>query len=237
MPPNTFPRREAGLERTGQVYLRDFDEGVKITLRPILDNQVYYLDVPGVNGPPGKPGVPLIFANPEEILTKKHIPSVSIQRDSIAPTMNRWHGTDQLQYRTAALGALTKSVTTPGGVVVTGVDSTEQLTQAIPHDIGYTITIYASTRDGQASHAQAILRYVQRIYQPYSVVYVKDSVGDFRTYSAYMEGVAILDTVAEVGERHIGFALTLRVEAELDLNDPKDSPTVFVSPIKRFSLI
>ncbi len=63
--------------------------------------------------------------------------------------------------------------------------------------------------------------YVLRIYQPYSRVLVTDSVGDCRDYAAFMESISHLDEVPEVTDRVLGFAVTLRVEAELDLNDPR----------------
>jgi hypothetical protein len=74
--------------------------------------------------------------------------------------------------------------------------------------------------------ANKILAYVLSIYQPYSAVLVYDSEGDRRSYEAFLDAMAPLDNVPGVGERVIGFALSLRVEAELDINTPKDYATV-----------
>jgi hypothetical protein len=62
-----------------------------------------------------------------------------------------------------------------------------------------------------------------RTYQPYCEVRIRDSIGDVRGYESFCEGPSHLDEVSEVVERVIGFALTLRVEAELDLNDADTS--------------
>jgi len=72
-----------------------------------------------------------------------------------------------------------------------------------------------------------LLDYVLRIYAPYCTVAVSDSLGDLRSYHAFMESISHLDELGEVTGRMIGFALTLRVEAELDLNDPTETTSVF----------
>ena len=57
-----------------------------------------------------------------------------------------------------------------------------------------------------------------------------DSIGDVRTYEAFQESISPLDEVSEVVDRVIGFAVTLRVEGELDLLDPETKNTVTALP-------
>ena len=65
-----------------------------------------------------------------------------------------------------------------------------------------------------------MLTYTLRQYQPYTQVLVMDSMDKRRSYDAFMETPAAQDTQTNVADREIRFNVTLRVEAELDLNDP-----------------
>jgi hypothetical protein len=113
---------------------------------------------------------------------------------------------------------------------ILGFDRMEQKEQAVPYDITYTISILARLRGGggvsQTNQASAILHHVLKVYQPYCLVKVFDSLGDGRTYEAFQESISHLDEVPEVTDRVVGFAVTLRVEAELDLHDPEIYNTV-----------
>jgi len=61
-------------------------------------------------------------------------------------------------------------------------------------------------------------------------VLVTDSIGDVRSYEANLSGVGPLDEASEVGERLIGFSLTLFVSGELDLQTPSYSEAVTREP-------
>lgn len=220
---DAWERRSAGKDRTGTVGLRDFDMGVVETLRAFVQDDNYFVSINGVEPPPGMPGVPVTFAFPEDIFEKYRIPVIIVQRDEIAPAMQRWHpGT--LQYRTPAEESLPVSVQW-NAMTLNGFDRYEQLQQSCPFDISYTITVQARLRGapaGTRNMANKVFEYVLRVYQPYSsVVRVRDSVGDLRSYEAFMEGTSNLDKIDGVTERMLGFALNLRVEAELDLLDPE----------------
>jgi hypothetical protein len=220
-------RRINQLERTGTVALRDFDRGVIETLHATVQEGKYYVTVKDVDGPPGWPGVPVVFAYPEDVMQEYRLPYILVTRDDISPAMERWEP-GATQYRTEAYGALPSTVTFSAGHSVSGYDRVEQLQQATPYDISYTIKILARHRGevGNRDQVNAILFHCQRIYPPYGKVNVIDSVGDLRTYEAFQEGIANLDNIAEVADRKLGFALTLRVEGELDLHDPITIPTV-----------
>ena len=236
-----------GRAPTGTVDLRCFDQGVVTTMGAGLHTVTmpsgetlrnYFLDVPltkGRVGRPGLPGVPIIFAFPEDVFEKYDYPLISIRRDDINPTMNRWHpGT--LQYRAPAVNASQEVVNSNPGVTgapdLTGFNQVEQLQQATPYDITYTISILARNRGGmgQTNQANAILKSVLKTYPPYSFIEVIDSIGDIRTYECFQESVSHLDEVPEVADRVIGFAVTIRVEGELDLGDAELHNTVTSLP-------
>ncbi len=232
--------RLEGRAPTGTVGLRDFDEGVVITMGAELAISSkgqpvnYFLQVPGVKGRIARdgtpiPGVPIVFAFPEDVFEKYDFPLIVVRRDDIAPAMSRWHpGT--LQYRAPARNAhqvvTSSNPGNPDADDLTGFDSVEELQQAVPYDITYTISIFARNRGSGTNQANGILNAILRRYQPYSCVFVKDSLGDGRTYEAFQESISHLDEVPEVVDRVIGFAVTLRVEAELDLSDPEIKRTV-----------
>ncbi len=245
-PTQDFDAREAGRAPAGRVGLRNFDQGVVETLgAEVFDSGTglsnYFIAtsrIAPVEPAPGLPGIPITFSHPEDIWERYRQPVIVIRRDDIAPAMTRWHP-GMVTYRTPALGAKPVSVRLgPTTGVVAGYDKYEQKEQAVPFDITYTISILARHRGkgplprrgdpakftGAAgsprNQVNAILDYCLRIYAPYTAVLVRDSLDDIRTYSAFMEAISHLDEVPEVTERVLGFALTLRVEAELDLRDP-----------------
>lgn len=209
-----------GKARTGRVSLRSFDEGVVETLGAKVVDDNYFLTVEGIDPPPGSPGVPVTWSYPEDVYEKYKIPHILIRRDDISIAMQRWHpGTGQ--YRVPAPGAL--PVVIPS-LNLAGFDSYEELQQAVPFDLAYTLQIAARHRggvSGSRNQCNRILDHVLRVYPPYCRVLLKDSAGGVRSYEAFMEGISPLDEHADVAERFVGFALTLRVEAELDLGEPE----------------
>lgn len=242
--------RREGHARTGTVTLRDFDKGVIETMGAFLaydedgKERNYFLqldagDVGSAKGRIGRkgqlippitpgqtalPGVPVVFSHPEDVFAKYDLPLIAIRRDDIDPATSRWHP-GLKQYRAPAESALP---------TVVGAESywnlVEEKEQAVPYDLTYTISILARSRGkggiSQTNQANAILHQVLKVYQPYCLVKVFDSIGDGRTYEAFQESISHLDEVPEVADRVIGFAVTLRVEAELDLNDPEVRHTV-----------
>lgn len=190
---------------------------------------------------PGLPGIPVTFSHPEDVYERYRQPVIVIRRDDLSPAMNRWHPGHK-SWKAPAQGANPVQVTfdegTFGEQTVHGFDRYETKDTGVPFDITYSIQIYARHRGkgpmppkdvptgftgapgSPRNQVNAVLDYVLRRYAPYCQVLVTDSLGDQRKYSAFMEAVSHLDEVPEVTERVLGFAVTLRVEAELDLSDP-----------------
>ena len=251
-----YQQRECGNARNGSVYLRDFDQGVVETFGakvvptgdgcPGERNGMYYLlNVPGItdtagpydpgpniDAPPDLPGVPVIFANPEDTWEPYVLPMVLITRQDISPAMNRFQP-GSLQYRVPARGALPVEVS-HFTQVKQGWNKMEQRMSAVPWDISYTIQVMAYRRGNTPgdnirtpvkAHANALLHYVLHWYQPYTSIHVHDTVGDERIYLATVDSVSPLDSVDGIGQRLIGWELSMVVEGELDLNAPQDAFT------------
>jgi len=231
-----------GRARNGIVTLRSFDEGVVTSMGCTIDKtkQQYYLTVSSVNGPPGAPiapitgeiRVPVVFSIPEDVFVQYENPLIVVRREAITPNLSRWHP-GQLQYRTPSYGAHKVIFGKNKSYEKTGYDSMEQVQQAVPYDISYTISILArhrGTSNGQRNNANRILDHIIRIYQPFTFVTVIDSIGDERTYEASTGSIANLDSVPEVSERIIGFSLSLNVMAELDLAPTEVYRTLVESP-------
>jgi hypothetical protein len=184
--------------------------------------------VTGVCPPDGAPGIPVVFANPEDVLKDYKDPVILVTRSDISPAMERWQPGGN-QYRAPGVGAI-PFVATLGNQTVHGFDRMEQLPQAKPFDITYTVSVKARYRGakGNRNNANNLFMHVLRTYPPYGKIDLIDSIGDHRSYEAFNEGIANIDSVGEVQERELGFAITLRVEAELDINDPTTVKTVKV---------
>lgn len=232
-------RRSLGFARNGIVTLRDFDEGVFRTLRGAIVDRGWYINfatstaVPpavaqlGAKAEPAR-GVPLIFYNPEDELSKYRAPFILARRTSIEPALQRFHP-GQKQYRVAGVGSVQRQVGTR-----TGPSSTEELEQAEPYDISYDVVIVGKWRGvgentGQAHQINDLLRYVLRCFKPGSFL-VRDSVGDIRQYEVFTESVSDNDDVLDIGDRSLGYSVTIRVQAELDILDPATESTIIIEP-------
>lgn len=219
-----------GNERTGDVWVSDFDRGVITTLggeiNAVGDTYVI-MNVSGVSPPPATgerefEGIPVYFSFPDETINPKILPSFVVRRDDLIPAMSRWHPGNQ-QYNIPSTGSRPVTITNPrtGDVMAQGFNEYEDKSQAVPFDLMYTIQIRARYRNNLKVEAMKMLHHTLKKYKPYTVVYVKDSNDDLRSYTAFMESPSALDTKPDVAGREANFNVTLRIEAELDLNDPE----------------
>lgn len=230
--------RRFGAERQGRVTIRDFDQGMVETLGacileelPPPDNQRYWLNLEGIDPPPGRPGILVTFSFPEVEFKSYVVPLVLFRRDDISPANERWHSIGHEAYRAAAPGAsrVVLPNTLPEPLAgAEGVDRVEVGLAPLPFDLTYTISILCHYRGalGQRGQVNRILSHVLRIFPPYGRVTVRDSLGDLRDYHTFTEATSVLDEHPEVAERIIGFGVTIRVEAALDLSEPTIYRTV-----------
>ena len=216
-----------GERPNGTVTLRSFDQGLVETLGGKVIGDRYYVNIEGVDPPPGDPGIPIHFNYPEDLYANFRYPAFVVTRDDISTGFGRIHPF-QAQYRAPAKSALPVSTPGPNGTVLTGFDKMSSRLDATPFDITYTLYIYHTLRGGFGgrSAANRMLDHVLRTFPPYGQVFVVDSLGFCRTYEAFNEGITNLDDIAGVSERMIQFAVTVRVEAEYDLADETTSHTV-----------
>lgn len=223
-----------GERPNGIVTLRSFDQGLVETLGAQVANDRYYVNIEGLEPPAGEPGIPVNFMYPEDYYATFKYPSFVITRDDISISFGRIHPFQQ-QYRAPARNSLPVTVAFPEGDR-SGFDRMAMRDQARPYDITYTINIYSSLRGGFGGRkaANLMLDHVLRIFPDYGQVWVPDSLGTYRSYEAFNEGIANLDDLAGVSERLIQFAVTVRVEAEYDLANETNSRTVTQHPDSRF---
>lgn len=206
--------RVKGLAPNGDVSVRSFDEGIVRSLGATPKDRYYFLDVPGVSPAPDFPGIPMIFSFSEDVFTKWRNPIIMVRRDDISMAMNRWHP-GSLKYKAPV-----------GNLLDGGSDKHEQQQQSVPFDFTYSLNILARNRGEEKevpvrNQVNLVLMKVLSIYQPYTAVFVEDSIGDIRSYEAFMEGIASADDAPGIASRTMGFSVTVRVEGELDLTGPE----------------
>jgi hypothetical protein len=203
-------------QRTGVVFIRDFDTGVIETLGAEIrtaeldgvSRRSYYMDIIGVGT-----DVPIIFVTPEVIMEKYYLPSIVVRREEPSFAANRWHSISMAYEMGVGSDVVVNGVT--------GKPYKESKVPAYPFDITYTLEGLTRLR----SQSVALLNVILRKYRPYGKVAVKDSLDEVRTYEAFMEGISSLDELVDAGERMSGFAVSVRVIGELDLADPETIKT------------
>lgn len=218
--------------RTGDVWIEDFDRGMLETIGGIIMGNDYFVPVEGVNygyfpddyretdlrNEP-MPGVIVIFATPDDRVQAFTLPCVVVRRESVDPAEQRWPS-HNLKYQAPAPGAAPVTVQY-GGRTIQGWSSYEEQVGAWPYDITYMISVLAQGRNC-TREAQRMLRHIMRIFPPKAGngVFVKDTLGAERSYETFSEGPVDLKEALDIVDRQAGFSMNIRVQAELDLNDP-----------------
>lgn len=221
-------------QQVGDVFLRNFDMGIAMTLGCVEIGQRLYLPLekaPGVEPPLhtefygdatqiGKPmpGIPLIYANPAGAVQRHTLPCLRLRREDPTPALERWMS-KHYKYRRPAPGLLPITVQYRKRQL-TGYAKYEQQEGSYPYDIPYTLTCEAVGK-GARTKAHTMLQYCMKIFGPHGKVKVVDSLGDERQYWVFGEGPSDLSMAADIQDRTIIFALSLRVQGELDLRDPE----------------
>lgn len=230
-------------ERIGDVFLRNFDLGMIKTLGGVLIGSQYYLPldlVPGVlpplftefsedsadTGEP-MPGIPVIFSNAGDAVERYVIPCIRVRREDPTPALERWLS-NQDKYRAPAAGA--EEITVQyGSREKTGYSKYEMQPAGWPYDIPYTVTVEANGERAR-TNAQIMLRHAMGIFGPYGVVTVYDDAGEERKYNVFGEGPSDLSAVADIRDRTVIYALSLRISAELDVLPKADHQAVTSPP-------
>ena len=221
----TEPRTHG--QRTGSIWIRDYDLGVFTTLGgspdadPLIDEIL--IDVPGL--PVKESRCSLVMKNPEPAVSAYRLPRIVISRDSFEPQKERRHPVTE-EYRVVAQNANPITVSDPAGgsgATLTGHDSYETREQADPYDISYTIECWHR----YDNWAQLVLFVVMKTFrQIKGELLVKDSLDQIRGYNIFMEsGPAPLTEINSFGDRVVGYAVSYRVTAEIDFESPLILPS------------
>jgi hypothetical protein len=211
--------------RTGQVFIEDFDIGLAETIGCELvsikldgeDADVYALRVPGVTGPDQYKGlVPVVMSDSEDAFSDELVPQIVLSRGSIQPAMARWFGGGH-EYMVPAHGS--SEVTSSGGLK--GPNRVEIKAWTRPFDISYDVHLRGRLR-GQADQ---MLKKVGKVLWAYAQIAVRDSEGDERGYYGFVDSYESLSEIGGVADRLIGWTIPVRVEGELDFDEPFVAPT------------
>ena len=233
-----------GDERKGDVYIREFDKGVFDQMGAVLIGDYVYIPlskVPGVKPPlfsedhgipeeigTPMPGLPVIFKDPDDSVQRYDLPCVRIAREDPSPALERWMSLHK-KYRCPAAGAQQVQVKYNNRITLNGYDKYEEQEGAWPYDIPYTVTAEAAGISARTD-AQVILKHLHKRFPPYATIPVVDSLGQTRIYNVFVEGPSDLSSVADIRDRGIIYALSLRVSGEYDLADPKVKKVVTAKP-------
>jgi len=163
------------------------------------------------------PGIPIIISNPGDSVQRYNLPCFRITREDPSPALERWMSL-HLKYRAPAPGE-TEITVKVGNREFKGYNKYEQQQGAWPFDIPYTVTCEGVGIKAR-TNAQTMLLHLMKAFPPYAVLSVEDSIGDMRKYNVFVEGPSELSQVADIRDRMIIHALSLRVSGELDLSDP-----------------
>lgn len=220
-----YKSRQEGTSVNGTVFLRDFDEGVYLTLGATVAASGEFYEIPltsSLDPVPGSGGVAVVYGRPEDDILKERDPYVLISRDDETPAMHRWHSSGAEQWRAPVKTAQQFAATDAQGNLQTGFSHIAVMPQAIPYDISYSLRVIERRRGpkGNKSSLLALQNHIMRRLPPYASFYVYDSVKDLRSYDAFVESTSQADEIRGVSDRRVAFSMQFRVEAELDTKDP-----------------
>lgn len=212
--------------RTGHVDLIDYDLAVTRQTGAILDTEQnewylplsFYIEDPAI-GPVAIERALVVYKRPEPTQVQHEVPQIAIIRDDIDPDPTRLYS-PTVQYRLPAPGATPVSAyCAPLGRDIIGYDCYETKDKEVPYNLTYTIECWSRYR----VPAQTLLQMMMKRFPLRGTLTVTATeeagrnVTCDRTYLFFQEGIADLTEVNSMVERIPGFALTIRVEAELTL--------------------
>lgn len=214
--------------RTGQVFLEDYDVGIARTLGAEEvqieipdDNEVatvFAVRIDGVTGPDEFDGmIPVYMSDPEDAYQANLLPQIILTRGAITPQLERWFPGGH-EYQVPAHDA--SEVEGPDGVTKMPT-RVERKWWTVPYEISYDLHLRARLR----VQADRMLRHVGRFFWARGQVFLTDSEGDERGYYAFQDSIDNLSEIADVADRLQGHTISLRVEGELDFNEPHLMPT------------
>jgi hypothetical protein len=210
--------------RTGDVDLLDWDDAMLRAFGALEDpgkNQFYlplngiFIKIEGRETPIDRALV--VYKRPEPTQITATLPMIAVIRDSIVPDEVRLLSPVQ-QYRLPTDGA--QAVSANGQVGYTAYDNKDK---EEPYNLFYTFECWSRYR----TVSQMLLSMVMRAFPLRGNVTITDGIGNPRTYAVFQQGVNDLTDVSSMVERIPGYALSLKVEAELTLDRTPFSVSAF----------
>jgi len=208
--------------RTGTVFIEDFDVGLARSVGAELIEieldgervQEFALRVRNVTGPDEYHGmVPVIFQNPETSVQVAYLPRLEIVRSSIV-TANERRFFGGREYRVPA--SVARTVKDRDGRGLSGPTLAEQKKWTRPFDITYDLHMRARLE----KQAQYMLKQIGKVVFAIGQIFVTDSEGELRGYNTFDATIDNLSEVADVEDRTTGYTISIRVEGELDFDEP-----------------
>lgn len=237
--------------RLGDVSLRSFDEGVFRTLMAEIIGGRFFLPLEYAKGvtPPQfseysaqvevegligetMPGIPFIYGNPASAIMRHLIPCIRVRREDPSPALERSHS-KYLKYRIPADGEQPVHVDYRG-TEISGFGKYEEQEGATPVDIPYTVVCEAAGKSARLN-AHVLLDHCMRILYPHGKVCVIDSTGRERLYQVHCEGPSELTEIGDIRDRVVSFALSVRLQGEIDLSYAYTETAVTELPVVNLS--
>jgi len=213
--------------RNGHVDLIDFDLGVLRQTGAVLDTEQNEWFLPinfhiedKAKGPIALERALVVYKRPEPTQVEHKVPQIALILDDIDFDATRLY-TPTVQYRVPAAGANAVSIPLgPFGETTLGYDYYETKDKEQPYNLTYTIEVWSRYK----VPAMVLLQMMMKRFPPRGTITVSATeeagrnVECDRTYLFFQEGVADLTELNSMVERIPGYALTIRVEAELTLD-------------------
>lgn len=213
------------------IYLEHFDEGMIRTLGGTLqpcvvdgeEVQCYVVLIPGVCGTGPNGSVRIYFGKGRDVLQPAQLPYITIVRSGIEDDLPRVrHKT--LAHRVPAFQEDEETVTSGQGSV-TGFKRVEEKEASWPVNITYNVQIRARNE----ADFLRMFRWVTeklRAQDLMSYITVYDSAKAPRNYDIFRESMADIGEYVDVNDVVKGYEFSYRVEAEIDIEEPRVEPTV-----------
>jgi len=236
--------------RVGDLFLRNYDEAVIKKLGGLVYAGQYFVKVPGVEPPPfsdewpivadrrkGMPGIPIVFASPNDALTHYVNPQFVVRRQDPELDMSRWNQqkkkyftkVDNAEKLTVELGRGIDKDGKPYVRTIEGYGAHESQRWPWPYDITYTIYFRA---EGERAETMAtnLLRHLMFSFNPRDGIDVTDSLGDVNSYWLRTQAPTGLSEAIDIANRVRGWAMTVSISGYLDQNYPVEEKAVTTAP-------
>lgn len=204
-------------ESHGEVFIRNFDEGVMRTLGATLDtvNSKWVKTIPGIDDPVN---IDCVFVVPEQVLSDYIYPSFVVRRQDIRVATNRML-CPTLDFKESFTGDDLKRYN-------------ESKLAALPFDITYLVQAVARYE----RHMLLMQKEILRRFHRWKELIVYDTLNMKRSYDVAVETVSDVSKLTDLSLKSSGLSLSVMVFAELDLSDPYVARTVDLDPTIRTQL-